>query len=284
MILVTGATGTIGSELLRRLAARGEKARALTRDPTRATVPAGVEVVRGDYHELASVEAAMSGVSALFAVGVLGPGDADADAELVAAARAAGVRRVVKLSAIGTGDPALGPVSSWHLGGEQAVQASELEWTVLRPSSFTSNTLSWAEAIHSGDPVPNMTGTGSQGVVDPRDVSEVAAEVLLAPGHAGRTYTLTGPELLTTSEQAAALAEVLGRPVATVDVPPDALREQFIEAGMSETYAEGVLAGTAYVRRGGNAVLTEDVRRVLGREPRTYAQWARDHKEAFARD
>jgi len=284
MILVTGATGTIGSELLRQLAARGEKARALTRDPARAQVPAGVEVVRGDYHEPASVEAAMSGVTALFAVGVLGPGDADADAALVAAARAAGVRRVVKLSAIGTGDPAMGPVANWHLGGEQAVKASELEWTVLRPSLFASNTLSWADAIHSGNPVPNLTGTGTQGVIDPRDVSEVAAETLLAPGHTGRVYTLTGPELLSTADQAAALAEILERPVVTVDVPPDALREQFREAGMSETYAEGVLAGTAYVRKGGNAVLTEEVARILGRAPRTYAQWARDHKEAFTRN
>lgn len=284
MILVTGATGTIGSELLRQLAARGEKVRALTRDPARARVPTGVEVVRGDYHQPASVEAALSGASALFAVGVLGPGDADVDAALVAAARAAGVRRVVKLSAIGTGEAALGPVGTWHLGGEQAFRTSELEWTVLRPSSFASNTLSWADAIHSGKPVPNMTGTGTQGVIDPRDVSEVAAEALLAPGHTGRVYTLTGPELLTTHDQAATLAEVLGRPVTTVDVPPDALREQFLRAGMSETYAEGVLAGTAYVRKGGNAVLTEDVREVLGRAPRTYTRWARDHKEAFARD
>ena len=282
MILVTGATGTIGSELLRQLAARGEKARALTRDPDHARVPDGVEVVRGDYHQPASVAAAMSGASALFAVGVLGPGDADADAALVAAARAAGVRRIVKLSAIGTGDPALGPVSNWHLGGEQAVQASGLEWTILRPSSFASNTLSWAAAIHSGNPVPNMTGTGTQGVIDPRDVSEVAAETLLAPGHTGRLYTLTGPELLTTADQAATLSEVLGRPVPTVDVPPDALRAQFLEAGMSETYAEGVLAGTAYVRAGRNAVVTQDAREVLGREPRTYAEWARDHQEAFA--
>lgn len=229
-------------------------------------------------------ETALSGTSALFAVGVLGPGDADTDAALVAAARAAGVRRVVKLSAIGTGEAALGPVGTWHLGGEQAVRASRLEWTILRPSSFASNTLSWADAIHSGHPVLNVTGTGTQGVVDPRDVAEVAAEALLAPGHTGRVYTLTGPELLTTHDQAATLAEVLGRPVGTVDVPPDAFREQCLRAGMSETYTEGVLAGTAYVRKGKNAVLTEDVLQVLGRAPRTYARWARDHKEVFARD
>ncbi|MFF3613120.1 SDR family oxidoreductase [Streptomyces sp. NPDC002580] len=282
MILVTGATGTIGSELVRQLAERGEKVRALTRDPARAASPAGVEVVRGDYHEPASVQAAMAGVLALFAVGVLGPGDADADAMLVSAARAAGVRRIVKLSAIGTGDPALGPVGNWHLEGERAVRESGLEWTVLRPSSFASNTLSWAADLRAGEAVPDMTGAGTQGVIDPRDVSEVAAEVLLAPGHAGLVHTLTGPELLTTADQAAALAEVLGRPVTTVDVPPGELRARLLRAGMPDTYAEGVLAGTAYVRRGGNAVVTDDVRRVLARAPRTYAQWALDHRAVFA--
>jgi len=281
MILVTGATGTIGSEVVRQLAARGEKVRALTRDPARAQVPAEVEVARGDYREPLSVQAALAGVTALFAVAVLGPDDAEQDAELIARAREAGVRRVVKLSAIGAGDPAVGPASNWHLGGEQALRGSELEWTVLRPSSFASNTLSWAEAIRTGRPVPNMTGSGTQGVVDPRDVSEVAVEALLASGHTGRTYTLTGPELLTTADQAATLASVLGRPVTTVDVPPDTLREQLLRSGMSEVYAEGVLGGTAYVRKGGNAVVTEDVRQVLGREPRTYARWARDHTEAF---
>lgn len=189
----------------------------------------------------------------------------------------------MKLSAIGTGEPAPGPVDNWHLGGEQALRAGDLEWTILRPASFASNTLSWAEAIHSGKPVSNMTGTGTQGVIDPRDVSEVAAEALLAPRYTGRVYTLTGPGLLT-QDQAATLAEILDRPVAAVDVPPDALREQFLRAGMSETYAEGVLAGTAYVRKRGNAVLTEDVRQILGRAQRTCAGWACDHKEAFARD
>ncbi|MFF2511247.1 SDR family oxidoreductase [Streptomyces sp. NPDC058086] len=283
MILVTGATGTIGSELLSQLAARGAKVRALTRDPSRAQLPPGVEAVRGDFREPASVAAALSGATALFTVAVLGPDDTERDAALVDSARAAGVRRVVKLSAIGTGDPAVGPAGTWHLGGEQALRTSGLEWTILRPSSFASNTLSWAEAIRSGTPVPDTTGTGAQGVVDPRDVSEVAAEALLAPGHTGRVHTLTGPELLTTADQAAILAQVLGRPVTTEDVPPAELRERFIEAGMSEVYADGVLAGTAYVRTGGNAVVTDDVRAVLGRAPRTFEQWARDHGEAFAR-
>ncbi|GHE63988.1 SDR family oxidoreductase [Streptomyces capitiformicae] len=284
MILITGATGTIGGEVVRQLAARGEKVRALTRDPARARVPEGVEVACADYLAPETVEAAMAGVSALFAVSVFGPGDAEADAALVGMARAAGVRRIVKLSAIGTGDPASGPGGNWHLPGEQAVRASGLEWTVLRPSFFASNTLSWADAIHAGGPVPNMTGTGVQGVVDPRDVSEVAVRALLEPRHAGRTYTLTGPEAIGTGDQAAVLASVLGRPVRTVDLSPDGTREFLTAAGLGDVYVEGVGAGTAYVREGGGAQVAEDVPEVLGRRARTYRTWAEDHRAVFARD
>lgn len=256
--------------------------RALTRDPSRARVPDGVEVARGDHHDLATVEAAMAGASALFAVAVLGPGDGEVDAALVGLARAAGVRRIVKLSAIGTGDPAVGSGGNWHLPGERAVRGSDLEWTVLRPSSFASNTLSWAEAIRAGRPVPNMTGAGTQGVVDPRDVAEVAVATLLTARHAGRTYTLTGPEAISTADQAATLAAVLGRPVETVDLSPEQTRQYLVAAGMGDTYVEGVLAGTAYVRGGGGAEVSEDVQRVLGRRGRTYREWAQDHREAFA--
>ncbi|MFD3315984.1 SDR family oxidoreductase [Streptomyces sp. NPDC058694] len=287
MILITGATGTIGSEVVRQLAQRGEKVRALTRDPSkaRARVPDGaeveVEVVRGDYLDPASVDAAMSGASAVFLVGVLGPDDADRDRGLVEQARAAGVRRVVKLSAIGTGDPAVGRVGTWHLPGEQAVRESGLEWTVLRPSAFASNTLGWAEAIRAGEPVPNMTGDGMQGVIDPRDVAEVAVEALLSARHAGHIYTLTGPETLGVPDQAAVLAEVLGRPVTTENLTPDESRARLAEWGMDAEYAEGVLAGSAYVRAGRNAVVTEEVLQVLGRAPRTYREWALDHRVAF---
>jgi uncharacterized protein YbjT (DUF2867 family) len=282
MILVTGATGTIGSEVVRQLAARGAKVRALTREPAKARVPEGVEVVRGDYLDPGSLEGAMSGVTAAFLLGAPGP-DSRHDQNLVAAARAAGVHRLVKLSAIGTGDPDVGPSGDWHVPGEQAVRDSGTEWTILRPSSFASNTLSWVPAVKEGKPVPNMTGDGLSGVIDPQDVGEVAARVLVDGGHAGRTYTLTGPEAISVPGQAATLASVLGRPIATQDLSPDATRDHLLTVwGFDEAQAAGGVAGTAFVRAGGNAVVTEDVPELLGKPARTYREWAEDHRQAFA--
>ncbi|MFE9582884.1 NAD(P)H-binding protein [Nocardia sp. NPDC006044] len=281
MILITGATGTIGSEIVRQLVARGERVRAFTRDPAQAQLPAGVEVVRGDYHDAASITAAATGADAAFIVGILGPEYVDIEHALITTVRDAGVGRIVKLSAIGTGEDELGRIGTWHLPGEQAVRGSGAEWTILRPSSFASNTLSWADAIRNGRPVPSMTGTGQQGVIDPRDVSAVAVEALVSSEHTGRSYTLTGPELLTSADQAAVLAEVLGRPLEVVDVPNDAAREHMRTAGLSEAFIDGALAGQEYVRSGGNAVLTDDFREALGRSPRTYAEWAADHAALF---
>ncbi|WP_434976430.1 NAD(P)H-binding protein [Streptomyces puniciscabiei] len=284
MILVTGATGTIGSDVVRQLAARGEKVRALTRDPARARVPAGVEAVRGNFRDPASLRAALEGVTAAFLLRPPGP-DEGQDAALVAAAGAAGVRRLVKLSAIGTGDPAVGPSGLWHLDGERAVRDSGAEWTVLRPSSFASNTLNWAESLRAGEPVPNMTGDGASGVVDPRDVAAVAVTALADAGHAGRTYTLTGPEAISVPGQTAALADVLGRPVPVRNLTPEETREFLRTAwGFDEERADGILSGVAYVRDGGNAVVTEDVPEVLGRPARTFREWAEDHKKAFGTD
>jgi uncharacterized protein YbjT (DUF2867 family) len=281
MILVTGATGTIGGEVVRQLAARGEKVRALTRDPAKARVPSGVETARGHHADRASVEAAMACAEAAFLVGVFGPDDSEHDHGLVEAARAAGVRRIVKLSAIGTGDPAVGPVGTWHLSGEQAVRDSGLEWTVLRPSSFASNTLGWAAAVRAGSPVPNTSGDGGQGVVDPRDVSEVAVTALLDARHSGRTYTLTGPEVLSVPDQAAVLAGILGHPVGVRDLSSAEAREYLLGLGFGDTFIDASEKSRAYVREGGNAVVTDDVREVLGRPARTYREWAEDHKEAF---
>ncbi|MGW3956096.1 NAD(P)H-binding protein [Streptomyces sp. NPDC004752] len=281
MILVTGATGTTGSEVVRQLTARGEKVRALTRDPGRAQLPAGVETVRGDYADPDSLAAAMTGATAAYLVCSPGPGAAH-DTALVAAARAAGVRRLVKLSAIGTDDTAAGPSVAWHGQGERAVRESGAHWTILRPSSFASNTLSWAETVRRGEPVPNMTGDGASGVIDPRDIAEVAVRALLDDAHDGRTYTLTGPAAISVPDQTTVLAAVLGRPVTVRDLSPDETLDFLRTAwGIDGTRVQGVLTGIAYLRDGHNATVTEDVPEVLSRPARTFREWAEDHKDAF---
>jgi uncharacterized protein YbjT (DUF2867 family) len=282
MILITGATGTIGSAVVRLLAARGEQVRAMTRDPSKAQAWPGVEAVRGDFDDDASLARAAVGASRLFLLSAPGPSVSRHDEAMLAAARAAGVRRVVKLSAIGTGELADFEVADWHLPGERAVRASGLEWTVLRPSSFASNTLRWADPIRAGNPIPNTMKAGPQGVVDPRDVAEVAVRALTTDAHLGAVLTLTGPELLSVPDQAAQLGSLLGRPLTTVDVPLDAYRTRLLAAGLDPTFAEAAVHGSKLVAEGGNARLTQDVERVLGRQPRPFAVWARDHLEAFA--
>ncbi|MGW0581951.1 SDR family NAD(P)-dependent oxidoreductase, partial [Streptomyces sp. NPDC002920] len=159
------------------------------------------------------------------------------------------------------------------------MRASGLEWTVLRPSSFASNTPSWAGAVREGTPAPNMTGGSRQGIVDPRDVAEAAVAALTGPRHSERTYTLTGPETLGAHEQATVLGEVLGHAVPLHDLSPEGRREQLLAAGLSEAYADGLMIAARFIREGGNDVVTE----VPGRPARTYREWARDHRGVFVR-
>jgi uncharacterized protein YbjT (DUF2867 family) len=280
MILVTGATGTVGSEVVRLLAARGERVRAMTRDPARAAFPPEVTIVRGDFDDPDSLAHAAATATAVFLLTAPGPHTGRHDEAMVAAARSAGAGRLVKLSAIGSDAPE--PSSSdWHVPGEAAVRSSGAAWTLLRPSAFASNSLRWATPIRAGRPVPNPTGAGAQGVIDPRDVAEVAVEALTVAEHEGQVYTLTGPAPLSVPDQVGCLEEVLGRAIGTVDVPLDAVRDQMLAAGRDPEFVEVAVKGLGLVAAGGNARVTDDVERVLGRPPRTFATWARDHASAF---
>jgi uncharacterized protein YbjT (DUF2867 family) len=200
------------------------------------------------------------------------------DLALLDAARAAGVGRVVKLSAIGTGERfGQHEVGAWHRIAEDAVRACGADWTVLRPSSFASNVLG---ALRGGGPVPDLTGPARQGVVDPRDVAAVAVEALTTPGHAGRTYTLTGPDLLTFRDQLDAVEGVLCRAVPSVEQGLDDARTRMTGYGMPAAAVDAMLIGVAWARAGHNAVLTDDVAAVLRRPPATVDAWTR---EAFTR-
>ncbi|MDQ3788386.1 MAG: NAD(P)H-binding protein [Actinomycetota bacterium] len=274
MILVTGATGTIGGHVVRLLAERGVPFRAMSRNPV--DLPNGV---RADFTDPASLAAAVDGVDAVFLVTVPPVPSAEHDIALVAAARAAGVRKIVKLSAIGSGEPFAGAtVGAWHVEAEEAIAASGLAWTVVRPPSFASNFLQYGAMIAAGDPIPNILGAARQPIVDPRDVAAVAAAAVLDSTHDGRRYDVTGPELLTFADQAAILERVLGRPVKTVDVD---LRAQLAAAGMPSEAIAQVSLGASWAGAGGAEYVTEHVKRILGRPPGTFEQWAIDHRGVF---
>lgn len=264
MILVTGATGTIGSFVVRLLTERGVPFRAMSRRER----PNGV---RADFDDPASLADALAGVDTVFLVTVPPVPTAHHDIALVTAARAAGVRKIVKLSAIGSGERFEGAtVGAWHLAAEEAIEAGGLVWTMLRPPSFASNFLRYRPLIQAGEPIPNMTGDSRQAIVDPRDVAAFAVAAMTSDAHDGQRYDLTGPELLTFTDQVVILERVLERPIKTTD------------AGALDQLPAGMITGIGWARAGGAAYVTDHVPRVLGRPAGTFEQWARDHREAFA--
>lgn len=200
---------------------------------------------------------------------------------MLAAARASGVARVVKVSTFDAGERT-SSVGDWHLPGEQELRSGDAKWTVLRPSAFASNVLNWAPRVRSGQSIPNPNGNGVQGVVVPQDIAEVAVRALTSDAHVGQVLTLTGPELLSVPDVAARLGEVLGRTIATVDVPLEAYRRELLAAGLDPVFVQSAVSGSKLIANGGYARLTDDVARALGRSPRTFAAWAHDRREAFS--
>jgi uncharacterized protein YbjT (DUF2867 family) len=279
MILVTGATGAVGSHVVRELSNRGEAVRALVRDPARA--PAGVEAVVGDLADPASVRLALDGVDRVFLCCGNGPAQVDHETTVIDAAAAAGVRRLVKLGAEGARIGS--PVHFWDTHGriERHLRASGLASVVLRPTTYLSNLLAHAASVREHGTVFAPAGDAKVAMIDPRDVAEVAAVALTEDGHDGRTYTLTGPAALTHHEVADELSTVAGRPVGYVNVPDPVARQGMVDAGLPEWLAGQIVILWGELR-GGAAEATTDVVRVLtGREPRTLAGFLRDHAAAW---
>ena len=284
MILVTGATGTIGSELVRLLVDQGEPVRALVRDPARAAsiVPDRVQLFRGDLGDPASIDEAVLGASKLF---LLGPPDerlVELEANAIdAARRACCVEHVVKLSAIHADPASPARFCAWHGQSEQHVAASRMPCTFLRANFFMQNTLGLAAGIRKHGSIHQPSGGARASYIDTRDVARTAATALTRRGHEGQTYTLTGPEAISYADIAAILSRVAGRPVKFVDVPRDTAKPALLSAGMPEWLAEGLLELMDLMRAGKMDVVTDDVERVTGTKPRTYEQFAIDHAAVF---
>ncbi|MFI6296955.1 NAD(P)H-binding protein [Nonomuraea sp. NPDC050790] len=274
MILITGATGTIGSEVTRLLAEAGVPATAMTRDPGKVAGPA----VRGDFGDVRSLEAAVTGVSTALLLTAFGAELAAHERAFVDVAARAGVRKVVKISVLGapdSDDPE--DTGGLHAAGERALTGSGMAWTILRPSMFATNALGWAAAVRAGQPIPNVTGRGRLGVIDPRDIAAVAVAALTGSAHDGRAYDLTGPDLLSTHDQAELIGRAIGRRVETVDVPI----EQALAQVPDPVYARAAAKGWAAIAADTSAILTTTVQDVLGRPAGSFESWARENKAAF---
>ncbi|WP_018352374.1 SDR family oxidoreductase [Longispora albida] len=286
-ILVTGATGLVGRNVVRQLIEAGQPVRALSRDPQAAAklLPAGAELVRGDLTDPEGLRPALAGVDRLY----LFPVD-EAATRVVELAVEAGVRRIVDLSAAAV------TVGLHHNPVETVVESSGLEWTHVRPAGFMGNMLPlWAPMVRAGRVVRYPYGdTPGDAPIHEADIAAVAVAALLGEGHHGRAYTLTGPRRMTVREQVAAIAEGIGEPVGYEEVSREQARAELKTfGGLAAQTADLMLGFAEYggAPSEGDANQEQDwsalmrvwptVEEVLGRPGLTFADWARDHAADF---
>jgi uncharacterized protein YbjT (DUF2867 family) len=284
MIVVTGATGNAGSEVVRALTARGSLVRAFVRDPGQARHKLGenVELAAGDFADPLSVRAALEGADALLLSCADDPRRVGWEMAAIDTAVAAGVRRIVKLSAA-TAEPG-SPVAFWDWHGqvEQHLRACGAGWVILRSGWYMSNLLAAAPHVAAEGRLYAPAGEARIAMIDPRDVGEAAAAALSSPGHEGQTYLLTGPRAITYTELAAALSAATGSRVEFVDVPDDAAYQAMIHDGMPGFVAEQIVAMFGRLRQGEAAQVSPAVEMLTGRAPRDFASFAARHASLFA--
>jgi uncharacterized protein YbjT (DUF2867 family) len=275
MILVTGAGGNVGGELVRALADTGQPVRALTRPDRQAQLPPGAEAAAGDLNDPASLRPALDGADGLFLL----PGYADMRG-VVAEARRAGVRTVVQLSGMSAGSGDItNAITAYMAASELAAKESGLAWTILRPAMFMTNAFQWLPQLRAGDVVRAPFGHARAAVIDPADIAAVAATALTTTGHEGRVYQLSGPEPLTAGDRVAILGQALGR-----DLRFEAQTDEEARTEMSATtpakyvdaFFDFYVAGSLDESR-----VLPTVREVTGRPPRAFSEWAIAHASDF---
>lgn len=277
-ILVTGATGNVGRQVVGQLLASGAAVRALVRDPRSAGLPDGVVVVRGDLSEPETPAGAVPEGGTVFLVWpFLTTGHAPAVLEVIARQ----ARRIVYLSSSGVNEDAerqTDPINHLHADMERLIEKSGPEWTVLRSNTIASNARGWAEQIRTGHVVrgPDIAPTA---VIHEGDVTAVAVRALTDDGHAGAKHVLTGPQVLSRAEQVHAIGEAIGRPVRFEKVPVEVARRQMLADGRPPALVEALLA-SAETRPESN-VITSTVEEITGKPARTFRSWAEEHADEF---
>ncbi len=276
-VLIAGATGTVGRELVAQLSERNTAVRTLVRDPESANLPAGVELVRGDLADPASLSAPLDGVEMMFFLWPFTSERAATElAPTVVEAITKRVRRVVYLSADAARD---NPDRFWARL-ERLIERSAGEFTFLRPTGFAKNTLMWAPQIRAGDMVRWPYGAAARSLIDERDIAAVAVSALIEDGHAGKTYVLTGPEVLTQIEQLDAIGEAIGRPLRWEEISREDARPGLIAAFGEEAFADSALDTWARFVAAPERT-TQTVQEITGSPARSLRDWATHHAADF---
>ncbi|MGA7991143.1 MAG: SDR family oxidoreductase [Thermoanaerobaculia bacterium] len=279
MILVTGASGNIGTELLRELSKRGEKFRAAytSKDKAEKARSASVEPAVADFARPDTLASALVGIDRLF---LLSP-NPPSEFPVVRAAKSAGVKHILKLSVIDA--PGEGyAFGKMHRAVEKEIEASGMDFTFLRPNGFMQNLANQqAAAIKSQGAFYFPAADTRISHVDVRDIARVAATVLTSSGHSGKAYELTGPEALTYADMAATLARVLGKPVKYVAISDDDFRKALGGSGTPAPVVEALVDLFAFYKRGGAARISGDIEKVTGRKATSFEDYARENASAF---
>lgn len=284
MILVTGATGNIGAPLCAFLQAAGLKFRALAHsaDSVARLQAVGIDVVAGDTLNAETLGPAMAGIKTVFLLSPPGGRLPEMERNVVAAAKRAGVERIVKSSAIGANPYATGAFLRWNGQAEHEVTGSGLAWTILRPNGFLQGLGGNFGPSVAASGVFHMFGGGARvAYVDVRDVATCALAVLGQKGHEGRVYDITGPEALSFEDVAVRLASRLGKPVRFVELTEADAYRGMVAAGLAAELAHGVIGLQHFYRQGGGALVTGTVERLIGRAPRSLNTYIDENRALF---
>ncbi len=282
MILLTGVTGKTGGETARQLLQKGGKLRAIVRNEAKAAdlKVAGVELVVGDVGDADTVKRALQGAEKAFLTLPNGKNQEAQEKQFTDLAVAAGVQHLVKMSSMEAVAHAETPIPKAHWAVEEHIRASGISWTMVKPNFFMQNLLSSAAGIKANRKFSLPMGNGTTGMADIRDIAAVCVEVLMGKGHAGRSYEITGPEVLTFHDVADRFTAVLGENVEYVPMPTDQFRERMKNV-LEPWHLNAVCELFREIAEIGLDHTTDTFRQLMGREPRSVTQFIQDHVALF---
>jgi uncharacterized protein YbjT (DUF2867 family) len=272
MILIIGASGNVGKEVVRQLSDKGVKARVLIHiHPLDFEVGASIQKVHGDMAQPATLEAAMQEVEKVFFLSAMG--DLELESNVIKAAKSSGVKQLVKLSRLDAGPDAPTAISRRHAELERQTSESGIAFTIVRPSAYMQGLYTFQGSIEGENRFYACAGDGKMSLIDTRDIAEAIVKILTEAGHEGQIYHLTGSETFSYGEIAARLSEATNRQIVYIDLPRKALEQAFISYGMPERLATEIVEVLAALALNTFSPISNDFERITGKAPRKLEQF-----------